>query len=56
MQKPNQPADESKLEVFPDGQEMFDDILLSALIIERQRLTPRGAMKTISNYEAKQPR
>lgn len=31
-----------RLEVMPDGQEHFDLILLSALIVERKRLTPSG--------------
>ena len=31
-----------RLQVTPDGQEHFDLILLSALIVERKRLTPSG--------------
>ncbi len=28
----------AQLEVMPEGQELFDDILISALILERRRL------------------
>jgi len=34
------PIELPRLEVSPDGHDYFDDILLSALIIERLRTTP----------------
>jgi hypothetical protein len=36
------PARETMLEIFPDGYEHFDEILLSALILERLRLGAEG--------------
>ncbi|KAK0208771.1 hypothetical protein DFS33DRAFT_472994 [Desarmillaria ectypa] len=40
LRKPNIPAELSQLEVTPQGQPFFDDILMSIMIIERWRLTP----------------
>jgi len=44
----------SKLEVFPPGQLYFDEIILSLLIVERKRLTPKTKsehdMKFLFNY------
>ncbi|KZT07049.1 uncharacterized protein LAESUDRAFT_725396 [Laetiporus sulphureus 93-53] len=34
------PSPPSSLKVFPDGQWLFDDIVISTLILERKRLTP----------------
>lgn len=38
--KKNKPAKVAQLEVHPDGQQFFDDILISALAIERMRDIP----------------
>ncbi|PBL00572.1 hypothetical protein ARMGADRAFT_1159894 [Armillaria gallica] len=40
LRKPDTPAELPQLEVTPQGQPFFDDILMSAMIIERWRLTP----------------
>ncbi|KAF5327659.1 hypothetical protein D9619_004860 [Psilocybe cf. subviscida] len=44
----------SKLEVFPSGQQYFDEIILSLLIVERRRLTPKTKndhdLKYLFNY------
>jgi hypothetical protein len=40
--KRGEPVQETTLEVFPDGYEHFDLILLSGLILERLRLVPSG--------------
>ncbi|KAK0233643.1 hypothetical protein IW262DRAFT_1331664 [Armillaria fumosa] len=40
LRKPDTPAELPQLEVTPQGQPFFDDILLSVMIIERWRLTP----------------
>ncbi|TCD69542.1 hypothetical protein EIP91_007166 [Steccherinum ochraceum] len=42
------PAPPTTLKVFPAGQELFDHILVSALIIERKRLTPISANSLMS--------
>ncbi|KAL0959275.1 hypothetical protein HGRIS_014546 [Hohenbuehelia grisea] len=39
MRTRGQPVELASLEVFPDGQVLFDDILITALITERYRLT-----------------
>jgi hypothetical protein len=55
MRKRNQPAALPELEIFPSGYQYFDDILMSALLLERQRLTPGGTMdshKTLFNYRS----
>ncbi len=40
LRKPDTPAELPQLEVTPQGQPFFDDILMSVMIIERWRLTP----------------
>lgn len=40
MRLPHEPVPLAELEVTPAGQDLFDDILLSILIVERWRLTP----------------
>lgn len=40
LRKASRPAEVHRLEVSPQGHELFDDILLSALILERLRTTP----------------
>ncbi|CAL1698874.1 unnamed protein product [Somion occarium] len=37
------PSPAPSLKVYPDGQPLFDHILVSALVIERKRLTPSSA-------------
>ncbi|KAI0918337.1 hypothetical protein AcV5_002348 [Taiwanofungus camphoratus] len=46
-----QPSPPASLKLFPEGRRLFDDILISALIIERKRLTPdsRAALKPLFN-------
>ncbi|KAF5312016.1 hypothetical protein D9619_003840 [Psilocybe cf. subviscida] len=48
------PPSVSELEVLPAGQPFFDDILISLLIIERKRLTPKtkseSHLKALFNY------
>ncbi|KAF5329618.1 hypothetical protein D9619_009244 [Psilocybe cf. subviscida] len=44
----------SQLEVFPVGQKCLDDILVSLLVVERKRLTPKtktdAQLRTLFNY------
>ncbi|KAF8078894.1 hypothetical protein FPV67DRAFT_1663566 [Lyophyllum atratum] len=40
LRKHGRPAEMNRLEVSPQGHEYFDDILMSALILERLRTTP----------------
>jgi len=40
LRKNGRPAELNRLEVSPQGHEYFDDILLTALIVERLRTTP----------------
>lgn len=40
MRMPNQSIAQTQLEIMPEGQDFFDDILLSVMVIERTRLTP----------------
>jgi hypothetical protein len=42
IRKRGQPVEETTLEIFPDGYEHFDLILLSGLILERLRHVPCG--------------
>ncbi|KAK0198863.1 hypothetical protein F5146DRAFT_1159966 [Armillaria mellea] len=50
LRKPNTPAELPQLEVTPQGQPFFDDILMSVMIIERWRLTPAsGEHKQLFN-------
>jgi hypothetical protein len=48
------PVATSQIEIFPEGQKLFDDILLSALIVERLRLIPSES-KNAFNYRAALP-
>jgi hypothetical protein len=46
LRRMGSPARLSRLEVFPIGLDYLDEILISALILERKRLTPsKGDMK-----------
>jgi len=40
LRRSGRPTEMNRLEVSPQGHEMFDDILMSALILERLRTTP----------------
>ena len=43
----DEPAKLTPLEISPAGQELFDDILMSALVIERWKLTASGVHKSL---------
>lgn len=50
LREPGVPTDLVKLEVLPAGQKLFDDIIMSVLIIERWRLSPAsGTHKILFN-------
>ncbi|KAK0481707.1 hypothetical protein IW261DRAFT_1094328 [Armillaria novae-zelandiae] len=50
LRQPGTPAELPQLEVTPQGQPFFDDILMSIMIIERWRLTPTsGGHKRLFN-------
>ncbi len=52
LHKPDTPAELPQLEVTPQGQHFFDDILMSVMIIERWRLTPATVdYKQLFNYK-----
>jgi para-aminobenzoate synthetase len=40
LRKAGRATEVNRLEVSPQGHELFDDILMSALILERLRTTP----------------
>jgi len=40
LRREGNPVDLSRLEILPEGQEDFDDILISVLIVQREKLTP----------------
>ncbi|KAL4247569.1 hypothetical protein ABKN59_007741 [Abortiporus biennis] len=42
------PAPLATMKIYPEGQALFDQILISALIIERKRLTPSSSLSLMS--------
>ncbi|KAK0203066.1 hypothetical protein DFS33DRAFT_955394 [Desarmillaria ectypa] len=53
LRKANTPPELYTLEIMPAGQAFFDDILMSVLLIEQQRLCPRvdTNMKNLFNFK-----
>jgi hypothetical protein len=41
--------EQTQLEIHPEGHEYIDDILISALIVERQRLVKRGPLQDVKD-------
>ncbi|KAK0488646.1 hypothetical protein IW261DRAFT_1557089 [Armillaria novae-zelandiae] len=46
LRRANTPPELYTLQIMPEGQPYFDDVLMSALLIEQQRLCPRGDEST----------